>query len=71
MRLKMDPLSLDLLSKILVYSPSVRYTPLQALSHPYFDELRDESSLKMLQIKKIAVPDLFDFTRGKAHSTQS
>jgi glycogen synthase kinase 3 beta len=61
MRAKMDPLALDLVGKLLVYSPTVRMTPMQALQHPYFDELRDENSLKMLQLKKVSVPDLFDF----------
>lgn len=31
---------LDLLDHILVYSPLHRYTPTQALAHPYFDSLR-------------------------------
>lgn len=48
MRPKMDSLALDIVAKLLVYSPTVRLTPLQALCHPYFDELRDENSLKVL-----------------------
>ena len=65
MRPRMEALALDLVSKLLVYSPNIRLTPLQALCHPYFDELRDENNIKMMQIKKINIPDLFDFTRGK------
>jgi serine/threonine protein kinase len=33
---------LDLLNKLLVYSPSKRLTAIQALAHPYFEELHDE-----------------------------
>ena len=48
MRPRMEALALDLVSKLLVYSPNIRLTPLQALSHPYFDELRDENNIKMM-----------------------
>eukprot|EP00184_Porphyridium_aerugineum_P003118 CAMPEP_0184694568 /NCGR_PEP_ID=MMETSP0313-20130426/2468_1 /TAXON_ID=2792 /ORGANISM="Porphyridium aerugineum, Strain SAG 1380-2" /LENGTH=428 /DNA_ID=CAMNT_0027152865 /DNA_START=220 /DNA_END=1506 /DNA_ORIENTATION=+ len=33
--------ALDLISRLLVYNPGQRITPLQALAHPFFDELRD------------------------------
>ena len=36
---------MDLLSKLLVYEPNLRLTPLKALLHPFFDELRDEKTL--------------------------
>jgi cyclin-dependent kinase len=36
----MDEQGLDLLSKILVYQPSKRMSALDALKHPYFDELK-------------------------------
>lgn len=32
---------IDLLSKMLVYEPDRRIRPIDALCHPYFDELRD------------------------------
>jgi glycogen synthase kinase 3 beta len=32
----------DLLDKIFVYSPSKRISPLQALQHPFFEDLRKE-----------------------------
>lgn len=32
---------IDLLSKILVYEPNKRLKPLEALNHPFFDELRE------------------------------
>jgi serine/threonine protein kinase len=34
-----DALLIDLISKILEYSPIKRYTALDALKHAYFDEL--------------------------------
>ncbi|KAK2957206.1 putative protein kinase [Blattamonas nauphoetae] len=34
--------AIDLVSKLLVYNPSRRLTALQALQHPFFDELRDD-----------------------------
>lgn len=35
------PNAIDLLSKFFVYHPKQRITALQALAHPFFDELRD------------------------------
>lgn len=57
---KTDPLLIDLISKILVYPPDERLNPLEALRHPYFDELRDKDS----KINKFPLPDLFGFTKG-------
>lgn len=52
------PLVVDLMSKMLLYSPNERIHPLVACAHPLFDELR--------QIKQtddgIALPNLFNFT---------
>jgi serine/threonine protein kinase len=31
-------------SKLLQYSPQKRFTALQAMTHPFFDELRDPAS---------------------------
>jgi len=36
-----NPLSLDLLQKILVFNPAKRITVNQALQHPYFKDLHD------------------------------
>lgn len=36
-----DPLLIDLVTKIMQYSPIKRITPAEALMHEYFDELRD------------------------------
>lgn len=36
---KVDPLALDFVSKLVVWDPNERVTPLKALLHPFFDEL--------------------------------
>ncbi|KAH7286584.1 hypothetical protein KP509_32G013900 [Ceratopteris richardii] len=38
------PEAVDLVSRLLQYSPSLRYTALEACVHPFFDELRDSST---------------------------
>ena len=54
---KCDDLTIQLLSELLVYDPQKRLKPLEALAHPYFDEIRQQ---------KINVKfDLFDFSQGK------
>ena len=50
---------LDLLSKMLVYEPDKRILPLDALTHPYFDELRDEG---VVFPHGNLMPDLFNFS---------
>ena len=41
---KANPVSLDLLSKMLVFNPLKRYTVEQCLAHPYFEGLHQEDS---------------------------
>lgn len=59
---KTHPLALDFISKILIYNPALRLKPMECLLHPFFDELRDEST-------KLPgggpLPDLFNFSKGK------
>lgn len=38
------PEAVDLVSRLLQYSPSLRYTALEACVHPFFDELRDPNT---------------------------
>lgn len=57
---KPDPLLLDLLSKVLIYDPNERLTPLEVLIHPYFDEIKKEG----FSIDGNPIPNLFDFTPG-------
>lgn len=43
LKFKPDPNLIDLISKLLVYSPKDRLKPLEALNHPYFNDLRTET----------------------------
>lgn len=52
-----DPLMVDLLKKMLDYNPRRRIDPFQALTHPFFDELRSQKLL----INNRQLPDFFDF----------
>mmetsp|Transcript_2729 Transcript_2729/g.6608 ORF Transcript_2729/g.6608 Transcript_2729/m.6608 type:complete len:449 (-) Transcript_2729:83-1429(-) len=53
------PEAIDLLSKLLQYDPTVRFTPLEACAHPFFDELRDP---EMRLPNGRPLPPLFNFT---------
>lgn len=56
---KLDDNLLDILSKMLEYVPTKRIDPLTALSHPYFDELREpDTTLPNGE----PLPPLFNFT---------
>lgn len=57
----MDPLAIDLISKVLVYSPAERLKPAQALAHPYFNELRGQGLKNSIE----NVPELFNFSKGE------
>jgi len=48
-----------LLSKLLVYEPGQRIRAIDALTHPWFDELRDEG---MVFPHGNLMPDLFNFS---------
>ncbi|KAM7472160.1 hypothetical protein LguiA_010343 [Lonicera macranthoides] len=51
--------AVDLVSRLLQYSPKLRCTPLEACAHPFFDNLRDpNTSLPNGR----PLPPLFDFT---------
>lgn len=50
--------AVDLVSRLLQYSPHLRCTALQACAHPFFDELR-EPNVRLPSGR--AVPPLFDF----------
>mmetsp|Transcript_27480 Transcript_27480/g.31679 ORF Transcript_27480/g.31679 Transcript_27480/m.31679 type:complete len:393 (-) Transcript_27480:205-1383(-) len=55
---KVDPLAIDLISKILIYPPNERIRPLEALLHPFFNELRNFGT----KINDTPLPDLFNFS---------
>lgn len=54
-----DPELLDLLSKVFTFDPTKRIKPLQALYHPFFDELRKHQIF--INQRPISL-ELFDFT---------
>ena len=58
------PEAIDLVSKVLEYTPEARLSAVEAMVHPFFDELRTEGA-RMPNGKTF--PALFDFTReGKS-----
>lgn len=64
-RTRTAPDAIDLVSKLLEYTPTARMTPLQACAHPFFDELRDPGT--RLPVNR-DLPPLFNFTpEGKLH----
>ena len=54
-----DPGLLDLISKVLVYNPKERLKPMEAVAHPYFNDLRNQN----FQIQECKIPELFNFTQ--------
>lgn len=61
---KVDPMAIDLLSKVLIYNPEKRLKPLEALMHPYFDELRNPKC----KINGKSLENLFNFTEGNTEN---
>lgn len=58
-RARTSPEAIDLVSRLLEYTPNARITPLQACAHTFFDELR-EPGLKLPSGRE--APALFNFT---------
>jgi len=56
---RLSPDALDLIGKLLVYSPEQRVTGLEACAHAYFDELRDPAT-RLPNGRPL--PPLFDFS---------
>lgn len=54
------PEAIDLVSKLLEYTPGARLSSVEAMTHSFFDELRVEGA-RMPNGKEF--PPLFDFTR--------
>ena len=57
---KTPPDAIDLVGKLLVYSPERRLTPIDALCHNFFDELRHKDTRLP---NGNSLPDLFQFTK--------
>lgn len=60
-RPRTPPEAISLISCLLEYTPSARLTAIEAMTHPFFDELR--ASPEYLMPTGRAAPPLFDFTR--------
>ncbi|KAG0488301.1 hypothetical protein HPP92_007112 [Vanilla planifolia] len=56
---RMPSEAVDFISKLLQYSPKIRYTALEACAHTFFDELRNPNTLLP---DGRPLPPLFDFT---------
>ncbi|KAK4769832.1 hypothetical protein SAY87_030364 [Trapa incisa] len=59
----MPPEAIDLASRLLQYSPSLRCTALEACAHPFFDELRDPN---VRLPNGCPMPSLFNFKQELA-----
>jgi glycogen synthase kinase 3 beta len=68
---KAEPHAIDLISKLLEYTPTQRLSAIEAMVHPYFDELRDPH-IRLPDSRHPTLPNrdmpvLFNFTlHGKA-----
>ena len=59
-RPRTSPEAIDLVAKLLEYTPEARLSAVEAMCHPFFDELRVEGA-RMPNGKEF--PALFNFTR--------
>ncbi|KAF9364789.1 regulator of ime2 [Mortierella sp. NVP85] len=59
-RTKTPPEALDLISHLLEYTPTKRFSPIEAMVHPFFDEIRKHDT-KLSNGKDL--PPLFNFTQ--------
>ena len=70
---KADPNAIDLISRLLEYTPTQRLSAIDAMVHPFFDELRDPST-KLPDSRHTnggnkELPNLFDFSHhGKLYA---
>lgn len=63
---KADPNAIDLISRLLEYTPTQRLSAIDAMVHPFFDELRDPST-RLPDSRHSGgaskdLPNLFDFS---------
>ncbi|XP_030369639.1 putative glycogen synthase kinase-3 homolog [Scaptodrosophila lebanonensis] len=59
-RIRTPSEAIDLVSKLLVYTPNSRISPLMACAHPFFDELRQDPHQTLPNGRPL--PPLFNFT---------
>lgn len=65
-RSRVPPEAVDLVSKLLIYCPDERTTPMEALLHPFFDELRQEDFT--FPDGKTLAPGVFEMTDAELHT---
>jgi glycogen synthase kinase 3 beta len=65
-RTRTPPEATDLLGKLLVYNPKIRLTPMAALAHNFFDELREPATRLP---NGNPLPDLFLFTKEERQNS--
>jgi glycogen synthase kinase 3 beta len=58
-RSRTPPEAIDFISQLLQYTPTKRLTALDAMTHPFFDELRNPET-RLANGKEL--PNLFDFS---------
>ncbi|KAH8294391.1 hypothetical protein KR054_011924 [Drosophila jambulina] len=59
-RIRTPTEAIDLVSKMLIYSPNSRVSPLMGCAHPFFDDLRHDPQQQLPNGR--ALPPLFNFT---------
>lgn len=63
---KADPNAIDLISRLLEYTPTQRLSAIDAMVHPFFDELRDQGTRlpdsRHTNGASKDLPNLFDFS---------
>ncbi|KAH8367314.1 hypothetical protein KR200_005698 [Drosophila serrata] len=59
-RIRTPTEAIDLVSKMLIYSPNARVTPLMGCAHPFFDDLRLDPQQQLPNGRPL--PPLFNFT---------
>lgn len=64
---KADPNAIDLISRLLEYTPTQRLSAIEAMVHPFFDELRDPNT-RLPDSRHTTggsreLPNLFDFSQ--------
>ncbi|CAF5020375.1 unnamed protein product, partial [Rotaria sp. Silwood1] len=58
-RNRTPPMAIDLVCRLLDYTPATRLTPLEACAHAFFDELRDPDT----RLPNGPLPPLFNFSQ--------
>ncbi|CAF0795841.1 unnamed protein product [Didymodactylos carnosus] len=66
-RNRTPPMAIDVVCRLLDYTPATRLTPLEACAHSFFDELRDPET----RLPNGLLPPLFNFSQQELNITPS